>query len=62
MMNVYLIHKLYSNGVENWSDVVEAFKDKNEAQLRVIEMNEVLGYVNDGGDSCEFYLQEMELK
>ncbi len=61
-MNVYLIHKLYSNGVENWSDVVEAFKDKNEAQLRVIEMNEVLGYVNDGGDSCEFYLQEMELK
>lgn len=61
-MNVYLIHKLYSNGVDNWSDVVEAFKDKNEAQLRVIEMNEVLGYVNDGGDSCEFYLQEMELK
>ena len=61
-MNVYLIHKLYSNGVDNWSDVVEAFKDKNEAHLRVIEMNEVLGYVNDGGDSCEFYLQEMELK
>lgn len=61
-MNVYLIHKLYSNGVDIWSDVVEAFKDKNEAQLRVIEMNEVLGYVNDGGDSCEFYLQEMELK
>ena len=61
-MNVYLIHQLYSNGVENWAHVVEAFKDEKEAQLRVIEMNEVLGFVNEDGESCEFYIHEMELK
>jgi len=62
MAEVYLVMELYSNGVDTFTSVLDAYKEYQHAENAALELQQEKGYDNDFGGSREFYVKTMEVK
>ena len=62
MSEVYLVMELYSDGVEAFHSVLDAYKEYADAENAALKLQEKEGYENDFGCSRDFYVKTMEVK
>ena len=56
-MIVYVVYECYYNGESSWDTIVRAFKDKTEAELYALDLQEKQGK----GDIRSYYMEELEI-
>lgn len=62
MGEVFLVMEMYSDGVEVFHSVLDAYKEYHDAENAALKLQEKEGYDNDFGGSREFYVKTMEVK
>ncbi len=62
MGEVFLVMEMYSDGVEAFHSVLDAYKEYHDAENAALKLQEKEGYENEFGCSREFYVRTMVVK